>query len=46
MKAQRDELLSALKLISDTDPVDCALDPQRAVRISKAAIAKATGEKQ
>ena len=38
------ELLEALKEIADTDPVDAALDPQRAVRIARAAIAKATGE--
>ena len=36
------ELLEALQLIADTDPVDAALDPQRAVRIAQAAIAKAT----
>ena len=46
LREQNAELLEALQLISNTDPVDCALDPQRAVRISKAAIAKATGEKQ
>ena len=44
LREQNAELLEALQLISDTDPVDCALDPQRAVRISKAAIAKAIGE--
>lgn len=38
------DLLEALKEIADTDPVDAALDPQRAVRIARAAIAKATGE--
>jgi len=41
--SQRDELMEALQLISDTDPVDAALDPQRAVRVARAAIAKATG---
>jgi hypothetical protein len=40
---RRDELMKALQLISDTDPVDAALDPQRAVRVARAAIAKATG---
>jgi hypothetical protein len=29
--------------IANTDPVDAALDPQRAVRIARAAIAKAEG---
>lgn len=38
---QRDELLAALRLIATTDPVDAALDPQRAVRVARAAIAKA-----
>lgn len=35
------ELLEALQLIADTDPIDAALDPQRAVRVARAAIAKA-----
>ena len=34
-------MYEALKLIANTDPVDAALDPQRAVRIACAAIAKA-----
>jgi hypothetical protein len=37
------ELLAALRLIAATDPVDAALDPQRAVRVARAAIAKAEG---
>jgi hypothetical protein len=37
-EAQRDALLEALKEIANTDPVDAALDPQRAVRIARAAI--------
>lgn len=41
LKSQRDELLEALTLIAETDPVDAALDPQRSVRIARAAIAKA-----
>jgi hypothetical protein len=41
---QRDELLEALRLIAATDPVDAALDPQRAVRVARAAIAKAEGK--
>lgn len=36
------ELLEALQLIADTDPIDAALDPQRAVRVARAAIVKAT----
>ena len=36
--AQRDALLEALNDIANTDPVDAALDPQRAVRIARAAI--------
>jgi hypothetical protein len=32
-------LLEALKLIENTDPVDAALDPQRAMRVARAAIA-------
>jgi hypothetical protein len=38
------ELLAALRLIAATDPVDAALDPQRAVRVARAAIAKAEGQ--
>lgn len=38
------DLLEALRLIAGTDFVDAALDPQRAVRVACAAIAKATGE--
>ncbi len=41
--AAYDELLEALNDIANTDPVDAALDPQRAVRIARAAIAKAEG---
>lgn len=40
LKARRDELLADLKLIAETDPVDAALDPQRAVRVAVAALAK------
>lgn len=36
------ELLEALQAIADTDPIDAALDPQRAVRVARAAVAKAT----
>ena len=43
VEAQRDALLEALQFIAATDPVDAALDPQRAVRIARAAIAKAEG---
>jgi hypothetical protein len=39
------ELLAALRLIAATDPVDAALDPQRAVRVARAAIAKAEAQK-
>jgi tryptophan synthase beta subunit len=35
------ELLEALRLIAETEWVDAALDPQRAVRVARAAIAKA-----
>ena len=38
LEAQRDALLEALNDIANTDPVDAALDPQRAVRIARAAI--------
>lgn len=41
--ALNQELQAALKLIANTDPVDAALDPQRAVRIARAAIARAEG---
>lgn len=43
VEAERDALLVALKLIAATDPVDAALDPERAARIAYAAIAKAQG---
>lgn len=36
-------LLEALQLIASTHPMDAALDPQRAVRVAREAIAKATG---
>ncbi len=36
--AAYDTLLEALNDIANTDPVDAALDPQRAVRIARAAI--------
>ena len=39
-----DDLLTELRLIAGTDPVVAALDPQRAVRVARAAIARATGE--
>jgi hypothetical protein len=42
---QSDELLAALRLIAATDPVDAALDPQRAVRVARAAIEAALKEK-
>jgi hypothetical protein len=39
-REQRDELLEALTAIATTDPVDAVLDPDRALRIAKEAIAK------
>ena len=39
------ELLEALRLIAETEWVDAALDPQRAVRVARAAIDKAEGVK-
>ena len=44
LEAQRDALLAVLKDIAGTDPVDAALDPQRAVRIARAAIQAVEGE--
>jgi hypothetical protein len=44
LHAVNQELLEALRLIAATDPVDAALDPQRAVRVARAAIAKAEGQ--
>jgi hypothetical protein len=38
------EMLEALRLIAETEWVDVALDPQRAVRLARAVIAKAMGE--
>jgi hypothetical protein len=43
LHALNGELLAALRLIAATDPVDAALDPQRAVRVARAALAKAEG---
>ena len=43
LRAERDALLVALKLIAATDLVDAALDPERAARIAYAAIPKAEG---
>ena len=42
---ERDALLEALHLIASTDPVDAALDPRRTIRVARAAIAAAEGEK-
>jgi len=39
------ELEEALQLIAGTDPVDAALDPQRAVRVARAVLAAAGKEK-
>jgi hypothetical protein len=36
------ELADYLHLIANTDPVDAALDPQRAVRVARAALEKVT----
>ena len=33
-----EEMEPALKLIAETDPVDAALDPQRAIRIARTAL--------
>ena len=38
------ELMDALQLIAETDSIDAALDPQRAIRVASAAIAKSTGQ--
>jgi hypothetical protein len=40
LTAERDELVAALSLIAESDEVDAALDPQRAVRVARAALAK------
>jgi len=37
---ERDSLLADLRLIAQTDPIDAALDPQRAVRVAAAALAR------
>lgn len=37
-QARIERLESALRLIADTDPVDAALDPQRAVRVARDAL--------
>jgi hypothetical protein len=37
------ELIEALELIAETDHIDAAIDPQRAVRVAKTAIARARG---
>jgi hypothetical protein len=38
LMAENNALLEALRQIAETDPVDAALDPQRAVRVARAAI--------
>ena len=43
LRAQRDALLEALSQIAEMDRIDAALDPQWAVRVARAAIAKAEG---
>jgi len=42
LKAQRDELVEALKLIAASDAADAVLRPQRAVLIAAVAIARVT----
>lgn len=37
-QARIERLETALRLIADTDPVDAALDPQRAVRVARDAL--------
>lgn len=37
-QARIERLEMALRLIADTDPVDAALDPQRAVRVARDAL--------
>jgi hypothetical protein len=44
LQSERDALLEALTLIASTDPVDAALDPQRAVRVANAAIKASEGK--
>lgn len=43
-RSQRDELLEALKLIAETDSIDAALDPQRAIRVARALSANRQGD--
>jgi len=38
--AERDRLLEDMQLIAETDAVDAALDPQRAIRVARAALAQ------
>ena len=40
MRARIEAMEPALKLIAETDPIDAALDPQRAIRIARAALEK------
>lgn len=37
-QARIERLEMALRLIADTDPIDAALDPQRAIRVARAAL--------
>lgn len=38
--AERDRLREDMQLIAETDAVDAALDPQRAIRVARAALAQ------
>ncbi len=46
--ADLDAAVGALELIASTDPIDAALDPQRAIRVSSATLSqiKAAGREQ
>lgn len=43
---QRDRLAAELRLIAETDDIDLALDPQRAKRIARAALAELDKEQE
>ena len=47
LEAAAPKMLEALQLIAGTDPLDAALDPQRAVRVARAAVEEAiAGEEE
>lgn len=46
MKRSHRDMETALRLIADTDPVDAALDPDRAIRVARQALSQLDGTRR